>query len=269
MSANDIVGAQRRMTDITGLLRQMNAIAEKREGVWVALQFLAFKAREINGCPMQTWGRAGFHASHVKTQFTQTFGQGIAGKFTGPASLDGMVTDMYPSTEEGTGRQNHRPTAIPEAGVIGHPHDPAVFNLQPLDHGLLEIQARRLLQNAFHSRMVTRLVVLGTRRVNRRPFFGVQRAILDSGLVGDPGHLATKRIDFLDQLAFGHAPDGRTAGHGRHFVQIDDRQKNGASHARRRQGRFTAGVAGANDDDVVCSGKGCHRVFMVPVLFYF
>ena len=102
-----------------------------------------------------------------------------------------------------------------------------------------------------HGPVIAVLVVLGAGGVNRRALFGVQGAVLNGGPVGDPGHLPAQGVDLLDQLALGHAADGRAAGHGRQLVQIDGQQQHRAPHAGGGQGRFAAGVAGADDDDIV------------------
>ena len=169
-----------------------------------------------------------------------------------------MIADVNQAAEKRSGGQNDRPAAMPIACVIDHAHDAVIFHHQPLDQGLLEIQTGGVFQHAFHGRVVAGLVVLGTGRMNRRSLFGIQGAVLDRRLVGDAGHLSAQGIDLLDQLPLGHPADGGAAGHGGHLVQIDDHQQDAASHAGRRQRRFTSGMARADDDDIVGSRKNCH-----------
>ena len=107
--------------------------------------------------------------------------------------------------------------------------------------------------------MVTGLIVLRACGMDGGTFFGVEGAVLNGRLIGHAAHHPAQRIDFLDELAFGHAADGGAAGHGRHLVQIDHRQGHLAAHACGRQGGLAAGMTGTHNNDIEFSRVIRHR----------
>ena len=148
-------------------------------------------------------------------------------------------------------RQNHTRGAVSKAGVIFNAHHGIVFDHQPFHHGLLQIQIRLAFNSGFHQCVIPAFIVLGSGRVNRWPFFGIQRPVLDGGLIGDSGHFSAERIDFLDQLTLGHSTDGRAARHGGNLIEIDRQKKHRTTHPCCRQSRFTSGMSGSDHDDVI------------------
>ena len=91
---------------------------------------------------------------------------------------------------------------------------------------------------------------------------GIQQAKLDADGIGDFAHDAAERIDFADEVALGHAADGRIAAHLRDEVHVHGDERGFQAHARRGHGCFAAGVTGAHDDHVVLFGE------RHPILFY-
>ena len=91
---------------------------------------------------------------------------------------------------------------------------------------------------------------------------GVEQAELDADGVGDFAHDAAERVDFADEVALGHAADGRIAAHLGDEVEVHGDERGLEAHARGGHGRFAAGVPGAHHDDIVLFSKS-H-----PILFY-
>jgi hypothetical protein len=102
----------------------------------------------------------------------------------------------------------------------------------------------------FHAQTVEQAVGLGPGRTDRWSLAGVEPAELDAGGVDVFGHFAAQGIDFLDQVSFGQAADGRIAGHGADGVGVDDADQGAAAHSGRRQRGFAPGVSGADHGNI-------------------
>ena len=70
-----------------------------------------------------------------------------------------------------------------------------------------------------------------------------------------------KRIDLAHQMPFGDAADRRIARHLRDQIRIHRVQRRVQTHTRGRVRRFTAGMTGAHNHDIVCLVK--HRYFPI------
>ena len=132
------------------------------------------------------------------------------------------------------------------------------FNEQVLDHFLSQHQIRLRLDNPLHLLLIRLLVGLCPRAVHGRAFAAIEQAELDAGGVDRPAHRAPQRVDLADNLPLGHAADRRIATHLRHGIAVGGQQSRARPHPRRGQRRFTAGMAGADDEDVEFVKRGHH-----------
>ncbi len=82
--------------------------------------------------------------------------------------------------------------------------------------------------------------------------------------IGDAAHLSAQGVHFLYKLALGQAADGGIAGHQGHGIQVYIEQKRFTAHARRGQGRFTARMAAADDNNIVMIVQ--NRILRAPSL---
>jgi hypothetical protein len=71
---------------------------------------------------------------------------------------------------------------------------------------------------------------------------------LNPSFVNCPTHLPTKRVNLLNQMPFANPANRRVARHLADVVEIQGQHQRPTTHARRRQTRLDAGVAGADDD---------------------
>ena len=78
----------------------------------------------------------------------------------------------------------------------------------------------------------------------------VQDAVLDTGPVGSPAHLAPQGVQFPDQVALSGTADGRVAGHIAHRIQVNGEAQGAQPHPGGGQGSLNARVARADDRDV-------------------
>ena len=169
-------------------------------------------------------------------------GQLQRGDLAGPARRIMDVADVDEPAEEGPRRDDHRPAAVEDAGLIDDAADPAVLHDEALHQTLPQVEPLFPLHDGLHGEAVALLVALEAGGLDGRSFGGVQETEVDGGLVGDPAHLAAQGVDLLDELALGEPPDRGVAGHERDGVEIDVEQERLAAHPRRGEGRLAARV---------------------------
>jgi hypothetical protein len=73
---------------------------------------------------------------------------------------------------------------------------------------------------------------------------------LDGGDIRVHSHLATKCIDFPDDLTFGLATDGRIAAHLGNRIDVAGEKQGGGAHSRGGQRCLNASVSGAAYDHI-------------------
>ena len=113
------------------------------------------------------------------------------------------------------------------------------------------MEARLALQMRFHGQPIGLLVALDPGAPDRRAFAGIQEPELDAGLIRQEAHDAPQGIDFFDQMTFGQPADRRVAGHVGHGVQVEIENQDVQAHAGRGQGAFAAGMAAADDNEII------------------
>ena len=166
---------------------------------------------------------------------------------------------MGQTVEERPGGDNHG------AGLHRSPvaqHDPGHAAV-PADRkrGYLRLpdtQIGFVLKHFPHPEAVQFLVHLRARRPHRRTARGIQQAELYAGRIGQLAHHAAQSVDLAHQVTLGDAADGRVAAHLRHQVQVHGDHGGAQANPRAGARRFTAGVAGADDNDVVPVGHWYH-----------
>ena len=175
------------------------------------------------------------------------------------------VSDVDEPAEEGARRYHHRPAAVENAGLIDHPADPAVLHDEAHHQTLPQVEPLFPLHDRLHGEAVALLVALQAGGLDGRSLGGVQQAVVDGGLIGDPPHLAAQGVDLLDELALGEPPDRRVAGHERDGVEVDVEQERLAAHPRRGERRLAARVPAAHDDDVIFPAHSSFPFFSDPI----
>ena len=118
----------------------------------------------------------------------------------------------------------------------------------------------------FHGQAIGLLIALDPGAPDRRAFGGVQQPELDAGLVGQEAHDAPQGIDFFDQMTFGQPAHRRVAGHVGHGVQVEIEQQDVQAHAGCGQGTFAAGMAAADDNEIVGLRIDGHNWLIIRLL---
>ena len=168
------------------------------------------------------------------------------------------------SGKKGAGSQHDGPRIKTQTTLGNHRYGTAVFD-DDVVHGLLEqLQIRLRFNRLADEGFVERAVGLRARGANSRTFRGIECAPVDAGIIGGGGHDAAERVDFLDQMPFADAADGRIAAHRADGFDVVCQQQGARTGARRRQGGFGAGVAATNHNHIK-GMQGVHRPLFSPI----
>ena len=106
-------------------------------------------------------------------------------------------------------------------------------------------------ERALHALLVFALVGLGAQRVHGRALGTVEHAALQRGIVNRQAHFAAESVHLAHQMPLARAADGGIAGHQRDGVQIEREKQRFHAHARAGERGFAAGMARADDNDIV------------------
>ena len=128
--------------------------------------------------------------------------------------------------------------------------------ISDVDRLLEQREVRLRLNPTPNGRFVQNPVGLATRRAHGRTLRRVQRAPLDAGVVRSDGHDAAERVDFPDQMALADPADRGIAAHLADRLDVVCQQQRARADPRARERGFGAGVAAADDDDVVVLHEG-------------
>jgi hypothetical protein len=86
--------------------------------------------------------------------------------------------------------------------------------------------------------------------LHSRTFARTYKSDVREGGVRSKAHLAAQSVDLSGEVAFGGASNGAVARHVADTVEVESGYRRPASHARGSQGRFTARVPGAYDENI-------------------
>ena len=159
--------------------------------------------------------------------------------------------DVDAPAEESADGQHHGARADRLAVHRHDAFDTAAVHDEVGDFRFAERKRRLRLEHRADRILIERAVGLGAGRADGRALARVQRAELDARAVGGNRHRAAHGVDLAHEVALADAADGRVAAHladGREALRHEQRAR---THPGRRKGRLGAGVAAADDDDVV------------------
>ena len=78
---------------------------------------------------------------------------------------------------------------------------------------LHNIQIGLAFQKMFESKLIHFFIALHARRMNRRPFAGVEHMIVQGGIIGHAAHRSAQCVNFAHNLPLGNPANGRIARH--------------------------------------------------------
>ena len=175
---------------------------------------------------------------------------------------------MHQAAKEGAGGQNDGVCLKSETGMIFNTDDPAAFDDEFFDQGLFQVESFLMLHNGFHGAVVALLVVLGSGRLNRRALFGVEGLVLNGGRIGNAGPSRPPGRRSRAPVAPWPCRRCSDCKAWRPIYQVYGQQQYAAAHARRRQGRLAAGMAGADHNTIILFRIKCHYTCLSKGLIY-
>src|SRR5213596_2515637 len=129
--------------------------------------------------------------------------------------------------------------------------DTRAVEYETRDHPLGELDARKALKQLPHRAAEQCAIALRPGRPDGGALGAIEHAELDRRAIGRPPHDTAEGVDLADHRALRDPADGGIAGHLTDGVEVGGKQENLRTQASRHDGGFGAGVAGADDDDVV------------------
>ncbi len=159
---------------------------------------------------------------------------------------------MQNATEEGAGGQHGGGAgdALPGAGDDGG-EMPVGIQRDIRGFGFEDRQIGFSCEKILHSRRVKGAIGLGAGAAHGGAFAAIEHFEMDTGSIGGFAHNAIERINLADQMALADAPNCGVAGHRADAGAIMGQEKGARAHARRNASSLGAGVAAADDDNVV------------------
>ena len=246
-----LVGRRIGVRQETGDLLATYLLGIKGERNRLGIPVLAGRLREIDGFPVEPRRGAGLEAAHREPQPPQRVRKAHGGEFPRPPGGVAHQPHVDQPLEEGPGGEHHRLAPVADVDVRIDPHRRVPFRDDRVDDRLLHVEALRRLQRLLQPEAVQLLVGLGPRRADGRPLAGVQLPELDPGGVDVARHLAAQGVDLPDEVPLRQPPDRGIARHQADGVRIDGEEEGGAAHPGRGERRLAAGMAAADNDDVV------------------
>ncbi len=157
--------------------------------------------------------RAGFQTPDAKRQGVKFRRQIIRCRIAGPTAGVVFKADMNAPGQKGTAGQHHGGCAKGQAHLRDHANHPRLLDQQIRHRLLKQTQTGLIFQFLPDKLFVERTIGLGAGGAHRRPLAGVEYTKLNPGMIDSLGHDPTQSVDFLDQMAFADAADGRIAAH--------------------------------------------------------
>ena len=254
------------------VLRRLTGGKAEGEGMFVPGLELHFG--KVHRPGVDAWRRPGFEPPQRQPHLQQRVGEGGGGVHAVGAGLLDAFADDGTAPEIRARGDDDGPGLIHGPCPQHHPAHPALLRLNGHHFALTHRQVLLPLQRGLHNPLVLPAVGLGPQRPHRRALAPVQHPVLDAGPVGSLGHLAAQRVQLPHQVALAGAADGGVAGHVAHGVQVDGEHNGFQAHPGRRQRRFNAGVARADDRNIHLScQKPLHAatsfLYLTPLLYPF
>ena len=256
----------------------------KGEEAIVGIAGLLLEGIEGDAAAIDAGGGARFEAIGAEAQGLQRLGEALGRLLTGPARRHRLAADPDAAAQKGAGGENHRLSGVDAAEVGAHPDHPAdraagpgagrlvslgglgravtpvdlavEVHLQIGHHRLAQREVGGVLEQLQHLAGVGPLVRLGAQGPDGRAAAGVENAFLQGGGVRQAADDAAEGIHLVHQLALGGTAHGRVAGLPGDAIEVERKQGGVQAQPGGREGRFAAGVAAADDDQIKAFGGG-------------
>ena len=260
VGADDVVRAFVGAGDVAGdLARVFGGVAEVGEDGQRGVAGLGFHAAVINGARVQARRRASFHAGEGEGQVVQARGEVVRRWVAGAAAGEVVETDVDFAAEKGAGGEDGGGRVEVDLVLAFYAGDARAFEDEVGNGGLEEVEVWLVFDHFAHRCFVEVAVGLGAGGAYCRAFAAVEDAPLDAGAVGGACHDAAEGVDFFDKMPLADAANGGVAAHLPDGFDVVGEQQGAGAAAGGGAGGFNAGVATADDKNVVMDGvfHGC------------
>ncbi len=240
-----------------GDLGGRDALGQGAEGLGRVVAAVLGQAVPGDAGAVQPGGGAGLQAAEREVQAGQGVRQADRWGLADPSGRGLGGADMDHAAQEGAGGQDRRGAGV--AGAVGRADRGQAAirgEFQVFDRGFGDGEVRGLGQQVLDGGAIQGAVGLGARAADRGALAAVQELEMDPRPVGGAGHQAVQRVDLPHQVALADAADGGVAGHLPDRGAAMGEQEGARAHAGGSGGGLRAGVAAADDDDVVGEGHG-------------
>ena len=240
---------------ITDRLVFRRCFGRKRERNRVLIAGLQFHLRHINRAAVHARRRAGLEPAHPKAERSQLLRKADTGLHAIRAGGIGTVAGDDTRVQIGSGSDHAGFDGIDSAETCDDSGYMAVRQAKFRDHGLLEIKMRLLFERPLHILLIAPAVSLRAEGMDGGALAEIQHAVLDARAVGGLCHFSAQRVKLPHQMPLARAADGGVAGHIAHRVKVDGEADRFLPQPRACERGFNAGMARADDGDVVVAGK--------------
>lgn len=273
----NIPAIQRRPTDVVpqhtvSLFRSKCYIAlnlltldlprHKRKRRWNRIPRLRLKPRPIQRPPIQPRRRTCLQPSPIQIQLPQLIPKQVRRRLPIAPTVVLALPNMRQPIQKSPRRNHHGPTANLPAIPQQNPPNPTTptRNSSRIDHQLCHFrlqnpQIRLLLQHLPHPNPILLLVALRPGRPHRRPAAGIQQPKLNPNRVSNLAHHPAQRVNLAHEVSLGNPPDRRIARHLRDEIDIHRNHRRLQSQSGARTRRLTAGMTGANYDNIILQSQ--------------
>jgi hypothetical protein len=194
--------------------------------------------------------RPRLQAAHREADAAQRLGEFARRRLARAARRPPLVADVHQTVQERAGRDHHRAAADGVAVFERQTGDASVLGEHPAGTPEEPRDVRLGRERVAHPGAIPALVGLRARRPHGGAAAPVEQPELDARGVDGEAHEPTERVDLPDQMPFCRAADRGIARHQRDRLGRERDEPDAAPEPRRRPGRFTAGVASADDHHV-------------------
>lgn len=234
----------------------------KRKRSRYRVPWLRLEPRPVQRTSIQPRRRTRLQPCPVQIQLPQLVSQQIRRSLPITPTVVLALPHMSQSVQKRPSRNHHRATGnlppIPQQHAP-NPTTPS-RNCGRIDNQLRHFrlqnpQIRLPLQNLAHPNPILLLVALRPWRPHRRSATGIQQSKLNPNGVSHLSHHPTERINLANQMTLRNPADRRIARHLRDEVDIHRDHRRLQSQPRTRPRRLTAGMTGANYDNIILQSQ--------------
>ena len=242
--------------DVAGELRLVVGRFEIAEGFGGRISVLRFALAEVDAATVESRGCPCFHAPGDEPVCAELTRDAFCGPFSGSAALELLLSEVNPALKESAGSEDGALAVNLDAQLCFDALNQITFNDELGHHVLPQVDVGVRFEGGAPLLGKGVPVVLGSGGPHGWTLRAVEHAELNGAAVRDTAAHTAERIDFAQDLSFGHAAHSRVAAHGADGGQVHRDEQDLFSQCGRGVCGFVAGVSATDHDDVVVFKHG-------------